>query len=266
MHAPVPWYRSIAVKSFAIAFIATHLPLVVLGVMIAMHPEAFTPAGVLLAALAATLCATVLVIFVLWRLFRPLRTAADGLRDFMVHGQPLRMTPGSADEVGRLVRMLVLSLAHLDRGRAALLQAGAHALEAQVDAHPGATSLDLDWMALIEIDQWQQLDERADLVRMQEVQQHMSRLVHGVLLRGETLLHWGRGRFLVVLGSSGADCYERMEKLKEGFRVGSSPQLFTCSIALEGRTRDSTGWTSALQRLEYKLFSMRMEGGTAGLR
>jgi hypothetical protein len=262
----VPWYRSIAVKSFGIAFIATHLPLLGLGVMIALHPEAFTPAGALLVALAATLLAVVLVIFVLWRMFRPLRSAADGLRDFMMHGQPLRMTPGSRDEVGRLVQMLVLSLAHLDRGRAALLQAGAHALESQVDALPGGGALDLDWMALIEIDQWQSLDENADLARMHEVQQHMSRLAGGLLLQGETLLHWGRGRFLAVLGSSGADCFERLEKLHEGFRVGSSPQLFTCSIAVEARTRDSTGWSSALQRLEHKLFAMRLEGGVARLK
>jgi len=62
------------------------------------------------------------------------------LRDYMLHGQPLRMDNASGDEVGRLVQVLVLALAHLDRSRAPLLHAGALALERKTSAAPNCRS------------------------------------------------------------------------------------------------------------------------------
>ena len=52
---------------------------------------------------------------VLWRLFRPLRLAADGLLGFMLRGESVHVHAAAQDEVGRLVRVLVKSLAHLER-------------------------------------------------------------------------------------------------------------------------------------------------------
>ncbi|MCB2069686.1 MAG: hypothetical protein KDF67_08655, partial [Ottowia sp.] len=103
--------------------------------LVTLHPAWLTPVGVLLAALVATLLATAVLITVLWRLFRPLRQAADGLLGFMTRGAPVQMGVGAQDEIGRLVGLLVQSLAHLDRGKAPLLRSGATALAAS--AGPG---------------------------------------------------------------------------------------------------------------------------------
>ncbi len=254
---PLRWRQSLAVKSFAVAFLATHVPLLALLGVVVLKPGWLSPAGVLGVALGATVLAAALVIGGLWRLLRPLRHAADGLRDFMLHGQPLRLDTSSGTEVGRLVQVLVLALAHLDRGRAPLLHAGALALERK--AGPAQAELGLQYLVLVEVDQWMALDAGARLERMQEVQAAMNRLLGGELRHGEIMLPWGRGRFLLVLQGPGADVMERLQPLCNGFRAGAGPERFTCSAAVELRAANSGSWPAALQRLDYRLFAIRLE-------
>ena len=254
------WRESFAVKSFAIAFVATHLPLIALIALLVLRPGELSPAGVLAAALVATVVAAVLVIALLWRLLRPLRQAADGLRDFMLHGHPLRLDVASGDEVGRLVQVLVLALAHLDRSRAPLLHAGALALERKAAGAPAAQGAQV--MVLLEVDQWKALDENARVDRMQDVQAAMSRALVALLRRNEYVLPWGRGRFLLVLDCVGADAVERLQPLCKGAGLKAPPGPLTCSAALEPRAAQSAAWPATLQRLEHKLFALRLEGRT----
>lgn len=255
------WRQSFAIKSFAIAFVATHIPLIALIALVVLRPGWLAPAGVLAAALVATVAAAALVITLLWHLLRPLRQAADGLRDFMLHGQPLRMDASSADEVGRLVQVLVLALAHLDRSRAPLLHAGALALERKAGTVPAAQSAQV--MALLEVDQWKALDEGARLEHMQEVQAAMSRALAALIRRNEYVLPWGRGRFLLVLDCTGADAAQRLQPLCDGLGLASAPGRLTCSAALEPRAPHSGAWPATLQRLEHKLFALRLDGRAA---
>lgn len=258
---PLRWRQSLAVKSFAVAFLATHVPLLVLVGVVVLKPGWLSPAGVLAVALGATVLAATLVIGGLWHLLRPLRQAADGLRDFMLHGHPLRLNDASGDEVGRLVQVLVLALAHLDRGRAPLLHAGALALERK--AGPSHGDLGLQFLVLLEVDQWMALDAGARLERMQEVQSAMSRLLGAALRRSELMLPWGRGRFLLVLQGPGADVVERLQPLCDGFQAGAGPERFTCSAAVESRSANTGAWPATLQRLDHRLFAIRLEGRSA---
>ncbi|WNO05030.1 hypothetical protein [Rhodoferax mekongensis] len=128
------WFQSVAVRSFLIAFVATHIPLLCLIALVTLKPAWLTPVGVLAATLVATLLATTLVLLVLWRMFRPLRDAADGLQALMTKGIPLRLRAGGEDEIARLVRVLTQALAHMDRSRLPLLQSGANQLETRAAA------------------------------------------------------------------------------------------------------------------------------------
>lgn len=254
------WYRSVAVKGFAIAFVATHIPLLALVALVALRPEWLTPWGVLCAALAATLLATVVVIGVLWHLFRPLRLAADGLRAFMTQGTPVRLSVGSQDEIGRLVELLVHSLAHVDRSRSPLLRTGGAVLDRRNQAGPGPTNPRV--LALMEVDQWRALDASADLARMVEVQAALQRRAQEALRPGEVLLPWGRGRLLAVLEGSPAQACERLATVCQRFFIASGPTPFTCSAVVEARlSAGAAGWASALQRLEQRLFTQRLAGG-----
>jgi hypothetical protein len=121
---PLPWYRSVAVKSCLVAFVATHIPLLALIVMIVLFPQALSPWGVFGVALVFTLLATLLATLL-------------------------------------VITVLVRSLAHLERARTPLLNAGAQAvLQQQAQTAPAR-----GWMVLPEVDQWEEPDRHAEVHR-----------------------------------------------------------------------------------------------------
>ncbi|AEG94745.1 hypothetical protein [Ramlibacter tataouinensis] len=250
------WYDSVAVKSFVMAFLSTHIPLLGLIALIVLFPDALTPWGVFTAALALTLVATVLVLASLWRLFEPLRRAADGLQRFMTEGRLFEASGAGQDEVGRLLRVLVRALAHLDRSRAPLLDAGAFALSRQQGVEgamgPGG------WMALLEIDQWQELDRHAHVDELVAVQRGLTQALEAAVGPGESLMSWGRGRALLMLAGSGAEVKARLERLCSQLRLPVADRVYTASAVIEQRAGTPRSWPAGLQRLEYKLFSLRM--------
>jgi hypothetical protein len=263
---PFPWHRSVAVRTFLFAFVATHVPLLLLVSLLVARPEIMSAFNVLLLTLATALLATGFVMACLWRQFRPLREAADGLRDFMRKGEPLRLTPGANDEVGRLVRILVLAFAHLDRSRAPLLQAGGLVLLDRAQRGGDGVSATPRTMALVEADQWQQVEECGDLDGMMELQTALNRALSHGLRDGELLLPWGRGRYLVIMDGRGSDAVERLSEVNGGMILSCLKQPLTFTAAVEGRSAHMTSWAATLQRLEHKLFSMRLDGRRADVR
>lgn len=256
MDEPIPWYRSVAVKSCLIAFVATHIPLLGLIALIVLSPESLSPWGVFLAALVFTLAATAFVIGVLWRMFQPLREAADGLQGFMTEGRLFTPSAGSTDEVGRMVQVLVRSLAHLERGRAPLLDAGAFAMS----HHQPVGADNRGWMVLVEVDQWQALDREGRVDELVQVQKGLARAFEGSLGPDEMLLPWGRGRVLAVLSGQGADVFERLERLCGQLPIQRTGKLYTATAAVEPREAGARSWAAGLQRLENKLFALRLRG------
>jgi hypothetical protein len=258
MKTALPWYRSVAVKSCLIAFVATHIPLLGLIALIVLFPDRLSPWGVFVVALIFTLLATALVITVLWKMFRPLRDAADGLQRFMTDGRLFAASAGSGDEVGRMVQVLVRSLAHLERSRSGMLDAGAMALaQEQIKGGPLPPR---GWMVLLEVDQWQALDREGGVDELLAVQQGMAQALRDSLGADEVLLPWGRGRFLAVLLGSGSDVIGRLERLCSDLRVPRSSRLYTASAAVEPKESGPRSWAAGLQRLEQKLFSLRLQG------
>lgn len=255
------WTQSIAVKSFAVAFVATHIPLLCLIAVVTLQPQWLTPLGVLLATLVATLLATGLVIFVLWRMFSPLRTAADGLESYMAQGTALRVGSDAQDEVGRLVRVLTRALAHWDRGRAPLLHSSGQDLQRRSALAHDMGGERLETLVLVELDQWAALDADGDLGRMEQVHGALLELLAAATHNGELLLPWGRGRFLLAVATRPADTLERAQGWCQPFTPEGESRAFHCSAVLETRSGTALGWASALQRLEQKLYTLRQQGG-----
>ena len=262
MNEPMRWYNSIAVKCCLVAFVATHIPLLGLIAVVVLRPDWLAPWSVLIAALVFTLAATALVVGVLWRMFSPLRQAADGLRGFMTHGALPRASAGSSDEVGRLVGILVRSLAHLERSRSPLLHGSAFTLsQALSDADEPRTRRDGRWLALLEVDQWDVLERSGDVGEMARVHAEVGNSLDALMGPDEALLPWGRGRFLMVLAGSGADAHERLGPVCS--RLPLEGEAYTATAAVEPQDVTSSVWAAALQRLEHKLFSLRLEGRQA---
>lgn len=258
MDTRLPWYRSVAVKSCLIAFVATHIPLLGLIALIVAFPEWLSPWGVFGVALVFTLLATAFVIGVLWHMFRPLREAADGLRGFMTDGRLFASSAGGGDEVGRMVQVLVRSLAHLERARAPLLDAGAFAVARQ---HPGEGAIvERGWMVLLEVDQWQSLDREGRVDELLAVQKGLAAALEQTVRPDEVLILWGRGRYLAILAGSGSQVAGRLEAICAQLPVQRTSQLYTASAAIEPKETGPRSWAAGLQRLEHKLFSMRLSG------
>jgi hypothetical protein len=254
------WTQSIAVKSFAVAFVATHIPLLVLVAVVTLRPQWFTPLAVLLVALAATLLATALVIAVLWLMFAPLRRAADGLEGYMAQGAMLQLAPGADDEVGRLLRVLTRALAHWDRGRAPLLYSGGQDLQRRSALAQEMGGERLHTLVLLELDQWAVLDAGGDLDHLEAVHAVLLERLAAATDSGELLLPWGRGRFLLAVATRHADTFERATAWCQPFAVPGDSHVYHCSGVLESRSGSALGWASALQRLEQKLYTLRQQG------
>lgn len=263
---PFAWHRSVAVRTFLFAFVGTHVPLLLLVTLLLLHPELISPLYVVLLTVATALLSTGFVVACLWRQFRPLREAADALRDFMLKGDPLRLQPGANDEVGRLVRMLSMAFAHLERSRAPLLQAGGLVLLDRAQRNGDGSQATPRTMALVEADQWQQVEESGDLDGMMELQTALNRALSHDLREGEILLPWGRGRYLLMMDGRGSDAVERLAEVNGGMVLACIKQPLTFTAAVEGRSAHITSWAATLQRLERKLFAMRLDGRRGDIR
>ena len=262
----MPWYHSVAVKSFLVAFVATHIPLLGLIAWIALSPGSLTPLTIFVVALLYTLAATALVITVLWRLFRPLRLAADGLHLFMTRGASFQSALESSDEIGRLVRVLVSSLAHLSRSRTPMLLSSAQAVS-NASAHAGTPSPARgQWLALLEIDQWARLDGSEALQEMLRVHQALGMALEGIKRSGELVIPWGRGRFLMVCSASpsSSQVEERLEPVCKQVLAGGD-QTYTATAVLDIQSSGNNSRAATLQRLEHKLFAARMRGLVAAV-
>ena len=259
MNKRLRWYQSIAVKNNLVTFVATHVPLLGLIGLIVMWPGLFSRWSVFWTALALTLVSTVLVIAAQWRLFRPLRAAADGLKGFMTHGTTFQGSGGSSDEVGRMVTVLVQSLAHLDRGRRPLLNSGAVALgKAQAKMEPYAESAQ-QWFALVEIDDEGLLHGRRDLQSLSKINGALSAAMARSIRHGELAIPWGRGRVLLLLNGAADPTRQRVEDLCARIDCYDG-DAFTASAVLEPAKNDDLSRAAALQRLEHRLFALRMQG------
>ena len=255
----VRWPRSVVTQGVIAAFLAAHIPLLVLLAVVTLRPQWLTPWGVLVAALGATLVAAASVVAVLWWLFRPVRLAADGLLGFMTQGRQIRLSIGSQDEIGRLVQQLVAALAHLEHGHAP-------AAPGVVGPHPTRApqlGTRLPVVALLEVDQWRTLDEAADVQRMHEVQVAVHRRIRTALNREELVQPWGRGRFLVVMNGPLMSARERLKAMCQRFVPTAGRVSYSCSAVVDARSDSTSAWPATVQRLDQRLFALRLSGGSA---
>lgn len=252
------WYQSVAVKCAAFAFVATHVPLLMLLAVVTLAPHWLTPWGVVWIALAATLLATAVLLAALWRLFRPLRDAADGLLGFMTRGETLRMSAASQDEISRLIGTLVRSLAHLQRSRTPyLIESARQGLEqARRDEKISSDGL----LVLVEIDQWEDIEQQAAIRTMAELQVVLERRVQDCIGSQDMALPWGRGRMLVQMQAPASSALQRLDRLRDPLRISASPKRYSLSAVMETSTEHATGRAAALQRLEQRLFALRHAG------
>jgi hypothetical protein len=251
------WRHSLAVKLFGVVFLATHVPLLCLIGVVTFRPDWLTPAGVLALATTATLLATGLVFYVMWRFLQPLRQAADGLQAYMKHGTALQLKEGGEDEVARLLRLLVRALGHLDRARVPLLHSSALALRSEVHAARTLQGATIHTVILAEVNEWDVIEASRDVRLLEEVQQALVRRLQERAPPEATVLPWGRGRCLMVLSAAHRDRAALLRELGATLRVPSQAGGFQLSVVHADCGNGAAGWSAALQRLDQRMFALR---------
>jgi hypothetical protein len=249
-------WRSVAVRSCVAAFCATHVPLLGLIAVIVIGQPQLSPATVIVLSLVLTLAATAFIVTYLWRLFRPLRLAADGLHSYMAQGRLTAMPAHDRDEIGRFVGVLARALAHWDRARAPMLSGGALMIARSAQDSEGG--LADGWMVLVEADQMDQVDRDGELEELVDIHRGLER---GLQEAGASVvLPWGRGRFLAIVTGAGSDVAQRLESLCLQVPAPRTSRLYTATAVLEARESGSRAWAAGLQRLESKLYEAKAGG------
>lgn len=254
-----PWHRSVVTRSLVFAFIGTHVPLLAMIAFLVLWPERLGPWQVFGVTLVATLLATAALLGVLWRMFRPLRQAADGLIGYMIRGDMFRVQARERDEVGRLVQLLVLALGHLDRGRAALLKAGVSEIELAQLSHGGEDPLAPQLVAMAEVGDWVRIESEAKPRRMQDVQDACLRTIKLAMPPDALVMPWGRGRVLVVLPVDTDQARQALDRIPSEFRTAANATTHALRVVVAPASAGTLGWSSALQRLDRKLFELSLQ-------
>jgi diguanylate cyclase (GGDEF)-like protein len=104
---------SLTIKVFTICFLSVHVPLLVFIVYLASG-FATEPQPVLILLLAATLVGTVICLFTLWWLIRPLRQLAQAIKVYQTDGTPVRLKVDSRDEIGLLTTTVTSMVAETE--------------------------------------------------------------------------------------------------------------------------------------------------------
>ena len=139
-----------------------------------------------------------------------------------------------------------------------LLGAGALLLDRRLNQPESGSGPAHQVLALVEVDQWQSIEDEADATHIQDVQAAFGRRVTEAFSGKAVVLNWGRGRCLVLAQPPAADMHDRLAALKAPFHAATRPTRYTCSAVVETRSVGPMGWSSALQRLEHRLFALRL--------
>lgn len=116
------WPRSYLGKVFLIAFVATHIPLLALICFFCFGPTVASKLSIFVLILLATLIGTILVIFALHEMLKPVLLAARALNQYLYNGQILQLPTSYRDEVGSLLSNAAYALQTIEQRRIRLEQ------------------------------------------------------------------------------------------------------------------------------------------------
>lgn len=120
------WPRSYVVKQFIIAFLATHLPLIsFIGYLMLRQQHRIDAVQTFLLMLLATLVGTVLLLWFLYELLKPVLLAGQALEAYFTRGEIISLPTSYQDEVGSLLANLAYTLETVEKQRQKLQQSAA---------------------------------------------------------------------------------------------------------------------------------------------
>ena len=283
----LPFPKSYAGKMLLVAFLGTHVPLVVLVLYFALVSSVSlrTKVRILFVALAATLTGTAATLLGLRSLLAPVSSASEALQRYLDNGELPELPTGYQDEAGKLMSDVRYVTERLDESLRSLSEQAAKdpltglynrrvAQErlyedvARVVRGRGAFAL-----ALLDLDQFKTINDQFGHGAGDVCLKHFAKVL-GRTVRGEDwVARWGGDEFLVRLSeadeaSSGDQALERVaqELRNSPARLPNSEEVrltFSGGIAQCDGQRDRQDNTVEvlLARADEALYRAKREGG-----
>ncbi len=280
----LPFPKSYAGKMLLVAFLGTHVPLVVLALYFALTSSVSLRAKVrvLLVALVATLTGTAATLLGLRALLAPVSAASEALRRFLDRGELPELPSGYQDEAGKLMSDVRYVIKRLEESLRSLSEQAAKdpltatynrrmAQErlyedvARVERRGGAFTL-----ALVDLDHLKPLNDRYGHGAGDACLKHFAEVL-GRNVRGEDwVARWGGDEFLVRLWEAGEELSgeQALERMAEELRKsparlpnGEEARLtFSAGVARWGGQGDEDV-QGLLERADETLYRAKREGG-----
>jgi len=244
--ARLPWPKSYLGKLMLITFLGIHVPLIalVLYLVFAASTDLRASLSVLVIVLVATLFGTVLTLYALYALLRPVSLASKALYEYLDSGTMPSLPTNFTDQAGRLMANVQYVIQELDRVFRSLQEsatvdhltgaynrrAGEQRLAgdlARVGRGEGSLTL-----AVVDLDRFKPLNDRYGHQVGDTCLQHLAETCIRNVREGDWLARWGGDEFVlalweeegerpasVVLNRLATDLSEHPVQLPQGDRI-----------------------------------------------
>ena len=270
------WPRSYLGKIFVITFLATYLPLLSLIAYLVFSPADIAKSTIFGLVLLATLVGTLLFLWSLYQLLKPVLLAKDALKAYLDEGQVLQLPTCFNDEVGALLGNVADTVQAFERRRLALEQrASEDFLTALLNRRAADDRLRQSLrlaardnlplcVAIMDVDRFKQINDQYGHAIGDQVLTTLSWHLRQILRGSDWAARWGGEEFLLVLFSEakgGGIALERVRKdlAKLTLEEDQAEVKFTVSIGFTAAYPDDQPQT-CVERADKALYQAKQAG------
>lgn len=270
------WPRSYLGKIFLVGFVATHVPFVSIIGYIALGPKELSKATTFWLIALATTAGTLMLVWALQQLLKPVLLAYRALDAYFDQGEVLQLPTYLGDEVGLLLSKIAYAIQTFEQRRLALEQlatedflTGLHNRRAAEDRLRQCFSLVtrdklMLCIALLDIDRFKQINDQYGHGAGDQVLTTLSQHLKQLLRKSDWAARWGGEEFLLVLFSDAEGTQTALERLcanLAGLTVSTREAeiRFTVSIGFTvARPEDQL--MDCLERADRALYQAKQAG------
>lgn len=270
------WPRSYLGKVFLIAFVATHVPLISIIGYIILGPRDISKSMTFWLVVLATLAGTLLFVWALKQLFKPVLLAYQALKAYSDRDQVLRLPTHWNDEVGLLLSNVAYAVQTFEQRRLALEQlaaedflTGLHNRRAAEDRLRQCLSLVARdklsiCVALMDIDWFKRINDQYGHATGDQVLIALSRHLKQLLRESDWAARWGGEEFLLVFFSDIEGTRSALQRICNdlaGLTVvaGNAEIRFTVSIGFTVAQSDDSV-LDCVERADRALYQAKQVG------
>jgi len=211
--ARLPWLKSYLGKLMLISFLGIHVPLIalVLYLVFAAPTDLRASLSVLVIVLVATLFGTVLTLYALYALLRPVSLASKALYDYLDSGTMPSLPANFTDQAGRLMANVQYVIQELDQVISSLQEsATVDHLTGAYNRRAGEQRLASDLarvgrgegsltLAVVDLDRFKPLNDRYGHQAGDTCLRHLAETCIRNVREGDWLARWGGDEFVLAL-------------------------------------------------------------------